>query len=66
MRRTTYRYNHKGWNVNFTLNPFKLGTTTVPKIIFIDDRFPVQGKARLWMLPFVTLTRYKIQGEMIV
>lgn len=65
-RRTTFRYNHRGWNLELSLNPFKLGTTTVPKTILVANKYPVQGKMRLYMLPFITLTRYKIKGEINV
>jgi hypothetical protein len=59
---TRINYDHKGrtWVIN--LNPFKLGTMKIPKTILVGDQHLVQGEARVWMIPFFSLTRWHIKG----
>jgi len=59
-------YEHSGRNWELNLNPFKLGTMTIPKTIIVRDRYVVEGTARVWMIPFFSLTRWNIKGKLEV
>ena len=58
------KYEMKGWALEFTLNPFKLGTITQPRVDLSNDRTVLLPyTVRLYMIPFITIMKWNYKGE---